>query len=312
MSGFAFARHETFYIRDGWLYKGILAIDENPLFFSHEDAPQRLGLGKNMVKSLRYWMIATGLAKERTQSEGRGLELTRFGSLVLAHDPHQELDGTLWLLHYHLVANREIATAWYWFFNHYVPTKFHREEFMERLTQWVNLSSEEVKSAVSLSRDFDCLVRTYMPNLRNKNPENTLQSPLSSLGLFTEIDHHDEKADHIKRFRLNAMKANNIPPLIFLYVMLKSQGVNAQQISLTNALREPKNVGRVFNIGSQTLEELLIRLDETYPEFSIDLVRTGGLDQLTLPNVAPEEVLEIFYTRNKDSEDVRVWSFQIS
>ncbi|MCL4256675.1 MAG: DUF4007 family protein, partial [Anaerolineae bacterium] len=205
--------------------------------------------------------------------------------------------------------------SWYWFFNHYVPTKFNREEFIERLTHWVNLRSQEVKSVKSLERDFDCLIRTYVPSLRNKNPENTLQSPLTSLGFFSEIDHHDENSDRVKRFRLNAMKASNIPSLIFLYVLLKSQQnerENAQQVSLTHALREPKNVGRVFNIGSQTLEELLLRLKEAYPDFEVKLVRTGGLDQLTLPNVAPEVVLETFYTGNKDKEDTRTWSFQIN
>lgn len=312
MPEFAFARHETFYIRDGWLYKGITAIDRDPLFFMLDIAPQELGLGKNMVKSLRYWMVATGLAVEKSQADGRGQELTHFGRLVLDHDPHQELDGTLWLLHYHLVQNEQGATAWYWFFNHYVPTKFHREEFVERLNHWVNLRSQEVKSVKSLERDFDCLIRTYVPNIRNKNPENTLQSPLTALGFFSEIDHHDENSDRVKRFRLNSMKSSNIPPLIFLYVMLKSQQherENAQQVSLTDALREPKNIGRVFNIGSQVLEELLIRLKDAYPHFEVKLVRTGGLDQLTLPDVSPEDVLETFYTRNKDKEDTRVWSF---
>jgi hypothetical protein len=312
MSSFTFAKHETFYMRDGWLYKGIQAIQKDPLIFAKEEAPQVLGLGKNMVRSLRYWMLATQLADEKSTKGGKEQQLTEFGQLVAQFDQYQELDGTLWLLHYQLVTNRSEATSWYWFFNHFVPVNFTRHDFVERLAQWVNTQSEELKSHQSLAKDFDCLVRTYVPSSRERSPEDVLISPLVSLGLITEIEHQEDDDKRVRHFRLNPIKSNSIHPLVFLYILLKRQEVEragAKQVSLIDALREPMNVGRVLNIGVQTFEDLLLGLEEISPEFSVRLTRTGGLDQLTLPDTSAEDVLKEFYQRSHASEDVKVWSF---
>lgn len=312
MASFTFAKHETFYMRDGWLYKGIRAIQQDPLIFAREEAPQTLGLGKNMVRALRYWMLATRLADEKATKSGKEQRLTDFGQLVASQDPYQELDGTLWLLHYQLATNRSEATSWYWFFNHLAPVNFTRHEFVDRLAQWVNTQSEELKSEQSLSKDFDCLIRTYVPSSRERSPEDALISPLVSLGLITEIEHQEDDDKRVRHFRLNSIKSNSIHPLVFLYILLKRQEIErtgAKQVSLTDALREPMNAGRVLNIGVQALEDLLLGLEEIGPEFSVRLTRTGGLDQLTLPDVSAEDVLKEFYQRSHASEDVKVWSF---
>lgn len=53
-----FRAHETFFIRKGWLYKGIRGVDANAgVFIDKKENPMDiLGMGSNMVKSLRYWM----------------------------------------------------------------------------------------------------------------------------------------------------------------------------------------------------------------------------------------------------------------
>ena len=172
-----FAKHETFYIREGWLFKGMAAIkqaeDTNspPTIFLDSDAPERLGIGRNMVRSLRYWMQATGLAEER--SEGRTVQrLTPYGELVWQYDPYLENDGTLWLIHYHLVCNRELATSWHWFFNHYAPNSFTDEQALNALRNWVVTAATERQVAKSsLKKDIACLLRTYLPDNRAKTPE---------------------------------------------------------------------------------------------------------------------------------------------
>lgn len=309
MSGLTFAKHQTFYIRDGWIYKGMRAVENNAGIFSQDDAPQILGLGKNMVQSLRYWMLATQL----TTIEGGNLQrLSDFGKLVHEYDPYQELDGTLWLIHYHLVINREKATAWYWFFNHFATNIFTRQEFVTRLSDWVNTQGESLKSEKSLVKDCDCLILTYLARPDDRSPEDSLISPLASLGLLSEVEHQDDEHKRVRSLRVNMTRATSIHPLIFLYILLnqqKEKRPTARQLSLMDALREPKNVGRVLNIGMQTLEEVLIKLEESYPNFAIRLTRTGGLDQLTLPNISDDEVLKIFYQQSDNTEDVKQWSF---
>ena len=53
-----FARHETFHPRFGWLKKGYDAAVKNNNIFLEEDAAVTLGVGKNMVRSIRYWCSA--------------------------------------------------------------------------------------------------------------------------------------------------------------------------------------------------------------------------------------------------------------
>lgn len=54
----AFGRHETFAVRYGWLSKGFQAMDENSKVFESDEATVRLGVGKNMVSAIKYWLRA--------------------------------------------------------------------------------------------------------------------------------------------------------------------------------------------------------------------------------------------------------------
>ncbi|QTA89668.1 DUF4007 family protein [Desulfonema magnum] len=52
-----FARHETFCPRYGWLKKGFDGVRESDIFDS-PDAIEKLGVGKNMVRAIRFWCVA--------------------------------------------------------------------------------------------------------------------------------------------------------------------------------------------------------------------------------------------------------------
>ena len=77
-----FKGHESFAIRRGWLYKGMKHVRERGDIFLAKDAMEELGLGSNMVKSLRYWMQATGLTKETSEGSHRVQKLTELGELI--------------------------------------------------------------------------------------------------------------------------------------------------------------------------------------------------------------------------------------
>ena len=70
-----FRAHDTFFIRKGWLSKGMKYVHaKDDVFISKNENPMDvLGIGANMVKALRYWLQAVGLTEEpssgrRTQS----------------------------------------------------------------------------------------------------------------------------------------------------------------------------------------------------------------------------------------------------
>jgi hypothetical protein len=60
MKKFVFSGHESFQCRQLWLKKGYDYIKSGKSF-NDDDAVVQLGVGKNMVASIRFWMKAFGL-----------------------------------------------------------------------------------------------------------------------------------------------------------------------------------------------------------------------------------------------------------
>lgn len=306
-----FAKHETFYIREGWLFKGMAAIksaEENgqlPTIFLDADAPERLGIGQNMVRSLRFWMQATGIAEEQLEDRQRTQRLTPFGHQVWQYDRYLEDDTTLWLIHYHLICSETHATTWYWFFNYFTSVIFDEHSCLEALDQWViSTHSDQSIAMNSLKKDVDCLLQTYIADKSSRTPEDILESPFSRLQIMSRLG--DERQ---KRFRLERLDPSRLHPLILLYVLVDRQiqlrrGVS--QVGLGQVLREPMNAGRTFNLTTAALSDLLAELNKRYPEWRIHFVRTAGLDQLTLPKCEPIDILARYYNeQNSMSEGTK-------
>ena len=57
----SFSGHQTFPFRYTWLKKGVDAVIDDPTIFSSEYASVTLGVGKNMVDSIRHWCRVAGL-----------------------------------------------------------------------------------------------------------------------------------------------------------------------------------------------------------------------------------------------------------
>ena len=123
----AFGRHETFHLRFSWLSKGFAAIKNTPnLFDDIDSATVTLGVGKNMVQSIRYWLRAAQLidpVDDHATTLGHYLFDPNTGE-----DPFLEDQGTLWLLHWLIASNTEMATAIAWFFSKYHKANFDQNE----------------------------------------------------------------------------------------------------------------------------------------------------------------------------------------
>jgi len=97
----SFSAHETFPFRYSWLKKGFDAVQEDPSVFLRDDAITTLGVGKNMVRSIRHWCLTAGVLAEGR--DGGALRPTDLGILLLADDgldPYLEDPATLWILHW--------------------------------------------------------------------------------------------------------------------------------------------------------------------------------------------------------------------
>ena len=135
-----FRAHDTFFLRKGWLSKGMRCVAKKPdVFIAHDENPMDvLGIGANMVKALRYWLQTIGLTEEPNKGK-RIQSFTDLGKLIYEHDTYIEELGTLYLLQYCLASQKEEATAWYFFFNEFSMSEFSREDFvaaLQSISKW--------------------------------------------------------------------------------------------------------------------------------------------------------------------------------
>ena len=113
MSDLKFKRNESFYIRDGWFQKAIHSIhDSQENVFSGTKGVDELGIGSNMIKGLKYWLVASEVLKASSTKS----ELTPFGELLFKYDPYLETSFSWFLIHYNLCRNYKDAPIFNLFF----------------------------------------------------------------------------------------------------------------------------------------------------------------------------------------------------
>ena len=122
----SFSGHQTFPFRYTWLKKGFDAVAKDQTVFSSENASVTLGVGKNMVSSIRHWCIVAELIRTDTYQRGR-LVPTPLGEAIFDNngfDPYLDDPATLWLIHWKIATNINQATSWYWAFNVFRENQF--------------------------------------------------------------------------------------------------------------------------------------------------------------------------------------------
>lgn len=265
-----FRGHETFYIRKGWLYKGLKNIAQNPKVFTDKNVntSDTFGLGVSMVKALRYWLQAVGLTKESKIGNSTVQELTEIGKIVFKNDRYIEEIGTLCLLQYNLATNRSLATSWYYFFNQFTMNEFTKEDFVDTFA--THLKFMQVNAArTSIEDDYTCILNTYLKkNLTD--PEDNMECPFSELGLIEDIGK--------KTYKKVAPKSCLIPLQILLAILVKEHP-REYEIRISDLLKEERNIGKIFNLDFITLTEYL---DKMQVEGLVQVVRTAGLDVIKL------------------------------
>lgn len=145
-------KHGSFYIRNGWPTKIIDAVDNNTLVFSPNselEAVDNIGVGRVMIKAMRYWATAMGITSEIKTQQGVAHELTPLGMLVKQFDPYCQNVGTLWALHRNLVNDVDNATAWYWAFNEMGSKVFTKDSFVGDFNSYLQKMEENMLKQLS-------------------------------------------------------------------------------------------------------------------------------------------------------------------
>lgn len=243
MQRFQFSGHETFHCRQFWLKKGYDFVASGKKF-SQESSVVDLGVGKNMVTSIRFWMKAFGIL-------GQDDKLTSLGTKLLSDkgwDPYLEDEGTLWLLHYHLVRNN-LASSFNLIFNELRKAKpeFDRKHF------YALASSKGKFSEATLTKDFTVFQSTYQPNLNSKSDiEDSYSGILTELNLIYSKK-NESKNDTIV---IESKRRSEVPSSIILYAILENENYGVS-IDFDKLYNLPDSVGTIFALSREGLTEKL-------------------------------------------------------
>jgi hypothetical protein len=292
---YSFSGHETFPFRYPWLKKGYDAALEDGNVFLRDDAITTLGVGKNMVRSIRHWCLAAGVLAENREG-GSALQPTDLGTLLLADDgldPYLEDPATLWVLHWQIASSRGRAATWLWTFSHFHEPEFTREALTSALSRWTQTLPGKQVAESSLKRDVEVFLRTYVPSRQSRGDiaEDSLDCPLVELGLITQPG--DGQA---YRFRRGAQQG--LPDGILLFAVLRfweAFAPTAGTLALHDLARQPGSPGRLFKIDESSFAERLEGIEER-TDGSLAYGETAGLRQLyRRQRLDPKEVLADAY-----------------
>lgn len=302
-----FARHETFHPRYGWFRKAYSVTESNPQIFTREDAPILVGVGKNMVRSIRFWGLAAKLIDENPQ--GLGVIPTEFGHALFGEsgwDPYMEDPGTLWLLHWQLLAPPSLLPVWWIAFNEFHPVEFTDEVLDQAVAVGLESVGDWAKPhPSSVRKDVSALLRTYAPAERSKRSGNSiddlLDCPLRELGLIRRSQATDS-------YRFVLGEKPTLPPEIVSYAALdylaraKTGGNSA---TLSRLAHESGAPGHAFKLAEADLFDSLQQTAMTTN--ALELASPTGVPQLSWagdPADVANEVLSSYYDLTPDTEVV--------
>lgn len=206
---YTFSGHESFQCKSLWLKKGYdYVVDDRS--FNDDYAVVALGVGKNMVSSIRFWLKAFGIMDDNS-------ELTEIGRFIFDDkdgiDPYIEDVNTQWLLHY-LLVNTQYATIYNVFFEDFCRTRheFSKEQFLAYIRRLFNDKSfgNIPYNENTISRDISTLLKNYVRPQVMKNFDD-FSAVLLDLNLI-KLNGDQYAINHAGKAKLH--------PMLFLFAIL--------------------------------------------------------------------------------------------
>jgi hypothetical protein len=283
MSNYRFSGHETFIIRSFWPKKGYDFLN-NGGKFSDEDAVVKLGVGKNMVSSIAFWMKALGLYDSENNA------LTKTANFLLGKngvDPYLEDIASIWLLHYNLVSSGYASIYWI-VFNEFRKRKtlFTRQQLEAYVKTFLEEQDVSQINENTIKKDLDVFLRLYnVPNYKliKKNFEDELSSLMLELGLVNSTVESTSIEGKVRKeewFNLRPTTRDNLPALVTLFAIL-DQNPDSDSISLRRLETITNNIGLVFLLSKEGLYEQVKKIEEQVS--GINVSETAGNVVVTFP-----------------------------
>ena len=292
-------KHGTFYIRNGWPTKIIDTVSIHPHIFSPAfelKAVDEMGVGRVMVRAMRYWAEALGITVETKDSVGVLHKMSSLGCSIQSFDPYCQRVGTLWLLHRNLARDLDKATVWAWAFSIFGHKSFTKDEFCEAFTSFAATNGEFFKRS-AVEKEFDCFKNTYVSDRKfdiNRIIDEDTIPFFAPLNLISYLGKG--------RYEMRKISSKEIPWEIVYYCILednKEKLVTQTQINIDSLLDDRFQIGKYLNLSYSTLLEILQQLENLD---KLILVNNFGNRYIQLSGLLEEStqnVLEHYYIESE-------------
>jgi hypothetical protein len=282
---YTFSGHDSFQCRQLWLKKGYEYVQEGRNF-NDEDAVVKLGVGKNMVSSIRFWLKAFNIIDNRES-------LTEFGKRLFdsdnGYDPFLEDEASLWLLHYQLVKNG-FASIYSIIFNEFRKEKlfFNKETFVNYLKRIGESNSDLNFNENTVAKDFIVFTNLYKSDPDSKDVEDSFSGILSEIELLDTIGKGKEE-----QFFIENSQRDNLTESIVLYAILDNPNYG-NSISLNSLEFGWNSPGSIFALNRSGLMNKIF--DIVGDSKDITFTDQAGVKELQFKNKADAyTILDRYY-----------------
>lgn len=282
---YVFSGHESFPCKSLWLKKGYdyVVAGNN---FNNPEAVIGLGVGKNMVASIRFWLRAFGLIEN---DKPTALANYLFSEQV-GKDKYLEDIATLWLLHFNLVFSEE-ATLYHMFFCGVQRERTHFER--EQVLTYVKLRMVEAGKPSffnpnTVKKDIAVLLQNYtLPRKPQSNED------YSSLLIDLDLIRQNSGS---KSYYFNVDGKRQVTKEIFLYGLLKLKEQEGDNTIPFDTIQE--RVGLVFCMQDFETIEMLKQLAVEYSEY-FAYSDVAGIKQVQFTkDLDVKQVLDDYYGKD--------------
>jgi len=266
---YTFSGHDSFQCRQLWLKKGYDYVQEGKNF-NDEDAVVQLGVGKNMVSSIRFWLKAFNIIDNKDIP-------TEFGKRLFddenGYDPFLEDEASLWLLHYQLVKN-SFASIYSIIFNEFRKEKlfFNKETFVNYVKRIGESNPDLNFNENTVAKDFIVFANLYKNDPESKDVEDSFSGILSEIELLRKTGKGKEE-----QFYIENTERDNLPEAVVLFTILDNSNYG-NSISLNSLEFDLNSPGSIFALNRSGL---MNKISEIVSEFKdITFTDQAGIKEL--------------------------------
>ncbi|MCW3074612.1 MAG: hypothetical protein JWP69_1681 [Flaviaesturariibacter sp.] len=273
-----FSGHESFICKHFWLKKGYDFIQKDEITFNDDLAVAKLGVGRNMVTAITYWLKAYGI----TDSSNN---LTEFANYLFQEgtgkDPYLENLGSIWLLHYNLIKTNK-ASLYSFFFNEFRRDKieFTKEQFSNFLQRKVESSAKANVNANTINVDITVFIRNYL-KAGSTNKKVEVEEEFSNLMIDLQFmdSYTSENAEgrNVEWYRVENAARIDLPYEVVLFTILDNE-TYGMSVSFKELLSGFDSPGSIFALSDEGLYDKLRQIVENYK--GISYRETAGVREL--------------------------------